>query len=425
MKYLVISFLMLLSLVAKPQNPAKQTTSTIEEGGFEYYRLERINNLIQEYVDKKWLIGANALILYNGETVFNKAYGIQKTNPDKKMKNDAIYRIASQTKAITSVAVMILYEEGKFLLDDPISKYIPAFANPKILKTFNEKDSSYTTEPAKKEITIRELLTHTSGIGYAQIGSPSMRAIYEKAGIVAGFSIEKRKLEDMINTLGTLPLEHNPGERFTYSMSIDVLGRLVEVTSGQNLEVFFKERIFEPLRMEDTYFNLPVKKQSRLVQVFTEDSNTGQIIPWTSNPTPGMTVDFPINNNGLYAGGAGLVSTIGDYGKFLQMILKKGESPSGRRILARRTVEMMSQNQIGELSLGPDKFGLGFQITTKNGQAKLGMTKGSLSWGGYFGTSYWADPKENIVCLFFTQQTNNSHGDIADKFKAMVYQALK
>ncbi|MBT2563133.1 beta-lactamase family protein [Pedobacter sp. ISL-68] len=368
--------------------------------------------------------GAVGLVVRNGKIVYYKSFGVDDANKNTALQKDAIFRIASQTKAITSTAVMILFEEGKFLLDDPISKYIPSFAKPNVLSTFNEKDSSYTTVPAKREITIRDLLTHTSGIDYAQIGSPKMKAIYAKAGIQAGFSDHKQLLADAINKLGTLPLVQNPGERFTYSLSIDVLGRLVEVVSGLSLDVFLRQRIFKPLGMEDTYFNLPVNKQSRLVQVYTEDKETSKPVLWKDDTFPGSTINYPINNNGYYAGGAGLVSTIKDYAIFLQMYLNGGEY-NGHRILSRHTVEIVTKNQIGEIPFGDDKFGLGFQITTEKGNAKLGLSEGSFSWGGFFATSYWADPKEKISGLLFLQQWPFKHSELSDKFKVLVYQALQ
>jgi len=340
------------------------------------------------------------------------------------MRKDAIFRIASQTKAITSTAVMMLWEEGKFLLDDPISRYIPSFASPKLLDKFNEKDSSYTTIPAKREITVRDLLTHTSGLGYAQIGSKKMQAIYAKAGIQAGFSGRKQLLAEAINKLGTLPLEYNPGERFNYSLSIDVLGRLVEVMSGMTLDRFFAERIFAPLGMTDTYFHLPENKTGRLVTAYTENLSNHEPMKWLDNTFPGSSIDYPINNNGYFAGGAGLVSTIADYAAFLQLFINQGNY-KGKQLLARRTVEVMTMNQIGDLSLGDDKFGLGFQLTTEKGSGKLGLSPGSLSWGGFFATSYWADPKEKISGLLFLQQWPFKHSELSDKYKVLVYQALK
>jgi len=392
--------------------------------GFSPDRLNRIDQVIKSYVDSNWIKGAVGLVLRNGKIVYYKSFGTDNVNKNTPLQKDAIFRIASQTKAITSTAVMILFEEGKILLDDPISKYIPTFAKPNVLDTFNEKDSSYNTIPAKREITIRDLLTHTSGIDYAQIGSPKMKAIYAKAGIQAGFSAHKQVLADAINKLGTLPLIHNPRERFTYSLSIDVLGRLVEVVSGLSLDVFLQQQIFKPLGMEDTYFNLPASKKSRLVQVYTEDKDNGKPVLWKDNTFPGSTIDYPVNNNGYFSGGAGLVSTIKDYAIFLQMYLNGGEY-NGHRILSRHTVEIVTKNQIGDIPFGDDRFGLGFQITTSKGNAKFGLSEGSLSWGGFFATSYWADPKEKISGLLFLQQWPFKHSELSDKFKVMVYQALQ
>jgi CubicO group peptidase (beta-lactamase class C family) len=380
-------------------------------------RLKRIDNMLQQSINEGWIAGAVGFIARDGKIVYNKSFGFSDVETKTPLKTDDIFRIASQTKAITSVAVMMLFEDGKFLLDDPISKYIPEFKNPKVLDKFNETDSTYTTIPARREITIRDLLTHTSGIDYAGIGSKNMRDIYAKAGIPEGFGGEKIILGDKIKILGKMPLVHQPGERFTYGLNVDVLGYLVEVLSGETLDHFFQKHIFEPLGMTDTYFYLPQSKFSRLVKVTTEDKNQHLL------NAPKNIVNYPLLPGTYYSGGAGLSSTIRDYAVFLQMLLNKGEY-NGKRLLARRTVELITSNQIGELNVGKDKFGLGFEITTANGQAKLGISEGSFAWGGYFGTIYWADPKEHLVCLMFIQQSPLSHFEIQDKFRALVYQAL-
>ena len=380
-------------------------------------RLIRIDKMLQQSIDSGWIAGAVGFIARDGKIVYDKSFGVNNIEAKTLMQKDDIFRIASQTKAITSVAVMMLFEEGKFLLDDPISKYIPEFANPGVLDKFNEKDSTYTTVPANREITIRDLLTHTSGIDYAGIGSGNMRAIYSKSGIPGGFGSDKIVLGDKIRALGKLPLIHQPGERFTYGLNVDVLGYLVEVLSGENLDNYFHRHIFEPLGMNDTYFYLPASKHDRLVKVIAEDKNHHLV------NAPGSFVDYPLVKGTYYSGGAGLSSTIKDYAIFLQMLLNKGEY-KGKRLLARRTVDLMTTNQIGDLNLGRDKFGLGFEITTASGQERLGISEGSFSWGGYFATTYWADPKERLVCLLFLQQSPFSHSEIQDKFKALVYQAL-
>ncbi|MEO5944317.1 MAG: serine hydrolase domain-containing protein [Ferruginibacter sp.] len=421
--YIIIISLFLISQNIFAQNVITPATSP-EASGFSSERLQRIDKVFKQYIDSNWIKGAVGFIAHDGKIVYNKAFGIDDIKTNSPLKTDAIFRIASQTKAITSTAVMMLFEEGRFLLDDPISKYIPAFAHPQVLKTFNEKDSGYTTEPAKREITIRDLLTHTSGIDYAQIGSAKMRAIYAKAGVEAGFKLKKQLLADGIDKLGRLPLAANPGEQFIYSLSVDVLGRLVEVVSGKSLDDFFHERIFTPLGMNDTYFHLPENKQSRLVQVYTEDKINNKLILWNDQTFPGGGIDYPVNNNGYFAGGAGLVSTIKDYAVFLQLFINGGEY-NGNRLLSRHTVQLMTENQLGDIPFGDNKFGLGFMIITEKGSTKLGESAGSFEWGGFFGTTYWGDPKEKIVALMFVQQWPFSHGELQDKFRALVYQALK
>jgi CubicO group peptidase (beta-lactamase class C family) len=380
-------------------------------------RLIRIDKMLQQSIDSGWIAGAVGFIARDSKVVYDKSFGVNNIEAKTLMHKDDIFRIASQTKAITSVAVMMLFEEGKFLLDDPISKYIPEFANPRVLDKFNEKDTTYTTIQANREITIRDLLTHTSGIDYAGIGSKNMRAIYAKSAIPGGFGSDKIVLGDKIRALGKLPLVHHPGEKFTYGLNVDVLGYLVEVLSGESLDHYFHKHIFEPLGMNDTYFYVPQSKSDRLVKVITEDKNNHLI------NARDEFVNYPLVAGTYYSGGAGLSSTIKDYATFLQMMLNKGEY-NGKRLLARRTVELMTCNQIGDLNLGRDKFGLGFEITTASGQAKLGISEGSFSWGGYFATTYWADPKEQLVCLLFLQQSPLRHSEIPDKFRAMVYQAL-
>jgi CubicO group peptidase (beta-lactamase class C family) len=381
-------------------------------------RLTYIDKMLQQSIDSGWIAGAVGFIARDGKVVYDKSFGVNDLKAKTPMRRDDIFRIASQTKAITSVAVMMLFEEGKFLLDDPISKYIPEFSHPQVLDKFNEKDTTYITIPANREITVRDLLTHTSGIDYSGIGSKNMSAIYAKSNIPGGFGSNKMVLGDKIKALGKLPLAHQPGEKFTYGLNVDVLGYLVEVLSGESLDHYFHSHIFEPLGMNDTYFYVPSAKSQRLVKVITEDINHKLI------NAPEDFLNYPLIAGTYYSGGAGLSSTIKDYATFLQMMLNRGEY-NGKRLLARRTVELMTCNQIGDLNLGRDKFGLGFQITTARGQAKLGISEGSFAWGGYFATTYWADPKERLVCLLFIQQSPPfRHSEIQDKFKAMVYQTL-
>jgi len=392
--------------------------------GMSAERLGRIDNLVKEYIDKKWIAGATVLVARDGKIVYYKGLGYDDIDKKTSMKKDAICRIASQTKAITSVAVMMLYEEGKILLYDPVSKYIPEFKDQKVLDKFNPADTTYTTVPAKREITIRDLLTHTSGIGYAQIGSKESNAIYYKAGVVGGIGVDKIVLGDKMKILGGLPLMHQPGEKWTYGLNSDLLGYLIEVVSGMSLDEFFRKKIFEPLGMKDTYFYLPTGKRNRLATLYSEDSTKHIIKDGETYELNGtMYVNYPNMNGTYYSGGGGLSSTAYDYSIFMQMLLNGGEY-NGKRILSRSSIRMMTSNQIGDIDFGDDKFGLGFGIVTEKGAAKTPVSPGTFSWGGMFSSSYWIDPKEKIIAQFFLQQFPNSHGEIHDKFKILVYQAI-
>lgn len=392
--------------------------------GFSAERLKRLDTMLTGWVERGRTNGAVALIARNGKIVYHKAFGFN--DPEKKdpVRTDDIYRIASQTKAITSIAAMMLYEEGKFLLDDPVSLYIPEFAKPVVLDKFNANDSTYTTVPAKSEITIRQLLTHTSGIGYAQIGSKEANAIYAKAGITAGIGAENGHLlaTDM-RKLGKLPLLHQPGERWTYGLNSDLLGYLVELLSGTTLDEFFRTRIFEPLGMKDTYFNVPAAKHSRVANLYREENGSLQKAPPGVNQNGIFQTDYPKAGTTYFSGGAGLSSTALDYAIFLQMLLNGG-AYNGKQLLARNTVRMIIMNQIGDVDFGQNKMGLGFGITTEKGSARIPTPAGVFDWGGAFSTIYWADPKEGLVGILYRQIWGSSHWDASDKFKVMVYSAL-
>jgi len=389
-------------------------------------RLKRIDQLIQGQIDSGLIKGAVAFVARDGKVIYNKAFGIDDDNLNTPMKTDAIFRIASQTKAITSVAVMILFEEGKFFLDDPVSKYIPAFGDVQVVDKFDKKDTSYTTKPANRLITIRDLLTHTSGIGYPLIGNDTMRAIYAKAAIPLGMVVDPMLLKEGMIKLAKQPLAHQPGERFTYGLNTDVLGYLVEVVSKMSLDQFLNERLFKPLGMDDTYFYLPSSKYPRLITTYITDENN-KLRKWKNGDWPFLDMNFPKARGTYFSGGAGLCSTIKDYAIFLQMLLNGGQY-NGRRILSRHTVEMMTSNQIGNIQwIDPrfysDRFGLGFAITTKDGQTRIGQSEGSFEWAGAINTFYWVDPKEKLVCLLFMQQIPFSWS-WSDKYKVAVYQAL-
>jgi CubicO group peptidase (beta-lactamase class C family) len=415
--YLLLSAFMVLAFFVVAQPLAEAPPESVKMSS---ERLQRIGRVIQEYVDSSYIPGAVALVARHGKIVYHESFGYADVESRQPLRQDAIFRIASQTKAITSVAVMMLYEEGRFLLDDPVSKYIPAFKNPQVIDQYNAADTSYTTVPAKREVTIRDLLAHTSGIGYAGIGTPQANAIYAKHDIPSGLGTPNGNLGEAIERLGALPLMHQPGERWTYGLNTDVLGYLVEVVSGKTLDEFFHQRIFQPLGMADTWFYLPADKHRRLVRLHAENPDK-KAAPYPNGGSPDP--DFPKFNGSFYSGGAGLSSTVYDYAVFLQMLLNGGEY-QGVRLLSPAIVRMMTSNQIGELNLGVRKFGLGFGLATPAEAARLPPSEGTFEWGGAFATSYWVDPQEGIVGLIYTQKYPNSYGDLAAKFRVLVYQAI-
>lgn len=383
---------------------------------FDAERLKRIDTWIEGLIAKQRIPGAVVMLVRDGKTAFHKAYGVRELGKPAPMRGDDIFRIASQTKAITSLAVMMLWEEGKFGLDDPVGRYIPAFREQTILTKFNAADSTFESKATRRRITVRQLLTHTSGLDYADIGSDQFTAIYGKAGLTA-LGKEGAVLGRDVDLLGALPLAHEPGEKFTYGLSIDVLGRLVEVASGMPLDQFFRTRIFEPLRMRDTWFELPADRHSRLVTLHRDSAGT-------LSPThvPGGLVhpDFPARKVTYFSGGGGLSSTTADYARFLQLFLNGGEL-DGVRLLGRKTVELMLTNQTPTLNIA---FGLGFQLETPENDYRSPVSVGSFSWSGAFQTFYWADPRERLVGLIFTNIYGGST-PLDGPFKTFSYGALR
>lgn len=396
---------------------------TPQSVGVSAERLKKLDAMLDEAVNNGDVPGLVALVARNGKIVYHSAKGMADVEAGKKMSQDAIFRIASQTKAITSTAVMMLWEEGKFKLDDPIANWIPEFKNPQVLQNFRYADTTYTTRPANKEITIRHLLTHTSGLGYGVIdGDERIKMIYQKAGIVDLYTTENISIEENIKRLAKLPLHHLPGEKFTYSEGLDVLGYFVEIISGMPFDQFLRKRIFEPLGMQDTWFYLPQEKVSRLVAIHRKMNEK-----WENYPVTFYDPNYPITGaKRFFSGGAGLSSTTKDYATFLQMYLNGGEL-NGVRILSRKTIETMMENQIGTLmgNPGPKFYGLAFGVVTSKGLAEGGIgSEGTFDWGGYFNTQYFADPKEIVIGLIF-KQTRDSEGDETGwKFRQMVFTLL-
>ncbi|HEY0271562.1 MAG TPA: serine hydrolase domain-containing protein [Chitinophaga sp.] len=401
-------------------------TQQIRTGGapnpaVDYQRLARVDTLANTYIRHNWLKGLVTLVVKDNQVVLYKGYGSLDTAGRIPMPKDALFRLASQSKAVISTAILTLYEQGKFTLDEPIWHFIPAFQHPVVLDQYNEKDTTYTTVPAQRDITFRDLLTHTSGIDYPIIGSPKMTAIYAKHHLSSGLGVTDQDLLESMKILARLPLAHQPGTEWTYGLSVDVLGALVEVISGKDLETYLRETIFQPLGMKDTYFNVPASKASRLAAVYTEDS-LHHIIPLAE--ISGIDPNYPLAHKHYFSGGAGLTGTAWDYAIFLQMLLNHG-TYNGASILSPRTVELMTSGQLPFKFNGADNFGLGFDITSDTSAARNPRNAGSFSWGGYFGTIYWADPRAHMIVLIMTQQTPNTHYDYSNKIEQLIYQSLK
>jgi CubicO group peptidase (beta-lactamase class C family) len=389
---------------------------TPEQVGLSSARLDRINKAVNEYIESNNIAGAVTAISRRGKIAHFKSYGLMDIEADKSMSKDAMFRIASMSKPITSTAVMILYEEGYFLLSDPVSKYIPEFANPKVI-TASSTPTSIEFEPAKREIAIRHLLNHTSGITY---GEGLHSKLYSQAKITSGLGSTEGTIEEMVKKLARQPLISHPGEEFHYGLSIDVLGYLVEVVSGMSLDEFLKQRIFIPLKMPDTHFVLPKSKLSKLAKNYRR-TDDGKL------EIEDVDLSYLLSQT-YFAGGAGLVSTASDYMRFAQMILNKGEL-DGVRILSRKTVELMTSNSIGDLyaSFRPnsgDKFGYGFGIRTERGEYDELESLGIIGWDGAFYTRFWIDPEEQLIGIFMSQAQDNWNSSFVNKYRVLVYQAI-
>lgn len=427
MKNLFTFFLLLCILQLGAQTQSIQKSPPLAEAvpesvGMSGERLSRIDAMCREAIASEQVPGIVALVARKGKIVFHKAYGTADAAGNQPMKKDAIFRIASQTKAITSTAVMMLWEEGRFQLDDPISRYIPEFKNMEVLTSFRYSDTTYTSEPVRSPITIRHLLSHTSGLGYGVIdGDERFRMLYEKAGVTDLFTTDHISIEESVKKLATLPLHHHPGEAYTYSEGLDVLGYFIEVISGMPFDEFLRTRLFDPLGMDDTWFYLPEAKADRLVTIHQRKDDE-----WQPYPITFYDPAYPIKGaKRFFSGGAGLSSTARDYATFLQMYLNNGEL-NGTRILSRTTIQAMMGNQTGDLFGGTTRYyGLAFGVVTEQGQDQGGRgSAGTFEWGGYFNTQYFADPKEELIGIIMKQTRGPVNDPTGWKFRVLVSQAV-
>jgi len=413
----------LLALLTSHLTVAMEVAEPGEVGVIEE-RLERIDQAIEAEIEAGEIPGAVALVARNGKIVYHRAFGSADLASGEAMSTDSIFRIASMTKAVTSVGVMMLYEQGRFQLTDPVSKYLPEFANMRAISRMADDATIAETVPAVQPIRIIDLLTHTSGISYSFIPS-DLQKTYTDAGLIVGVTARDLVLKDQMALLAKQPLLFEPGTKWMYGLNTDVLGYLIEVVSGQSLDEFFEQNILGPLGMEDTYFYLPDDKRDRLVTLYAHVEGQGLVVSKGDESEIKLdNPDYPVEGARTYfSGGAGLSSTAYDYARFIQMLLNEGEL-DGVRVLSRKSVELMRTARFDYDGDSEPDLSLGFRVVGDLGKhGELGST-GMYSWGGAFNTSYWIDPKEGLVGVFMSQ-LRPVQSDITEKFTTLVYQALE
>lgn len=381
-------------------------------------RLDRLTSTLQQYVDDGQLAGAVALVARHGRVVYHEAVGMRDIESRDAMPQDAIFRIASQTKALVSVAVMVLQEQGKLLISDNLSKYLPEFEKTKV--AVKKNGDGYKVEPSRRPITLRDLLTHTAGIGY---GYGPAKDRWAKADIQGWyFAHREEEVGATVARMASLPFAAHPGESFVYGYNTDILGAVVERVSGQRLDAFLREAILEPLAMADTHFYLPPEKARRLATVYSATKGGLERAPEPGLGTgQGHYVKGPRVS---FSGGAGLLSTAKDYARFLQMMLNGG-TLNGKRVLSRKSVELMTVNHLNRIAFAPGQgFGLGFSVVTDLGARGQPGTVGEFGWGGAYHSTYWVDPREGLVVAYLTQLIPANELDDHAKLRALIYQAL-
>jgi CubicO group peptidase (beta-lactamase class C family) len=391
-----------------------------QDVGISPERLEFLTETFQGYVDDGELPGSVVLVARKGQIAYFKSFGESDMENNIPMKENTIFRIASQTKAVVSVGIMILQEEGKLIITDPVGKYIPAFNKTSVAVPTG--DGGYEIVKADRPITIHDLLTHTSGIGY---GDGIASDLWEEAGIQGWyFANRDEPILATVTRMAALPFDAQPGEKFVYGYNSDILGALIEVVSGQPLDKFLQSRVLDPLGMNDTHFYLPKNQRERLAVVYSATEHGLERAPDPGGMVgQGAYVDGPRMS---FSGGAGLLSTALDYAKFLQMMLNQGES-NGMRIISRKSVELMTVNHLGAVQFPWDKgtgFGLGFSIVEDLGLRGVLGSEGEFGWGGAYHSTYWVDPGEELVVVYFTQLIPANRVDDHDKLRALVYQSL-
>jgi CubicO group peptidase (beta-lactamase class C family) len=422
-----LSFMLALALLLLPANALPALGQGLppnqpERLGFDVERLARIDRVMHQYVDEGRVAGIVTMVLRHGRVAHAGAFGWADREADRRMMTDALFRIASQSKAVTSVAAMTLVEEGRLRLRDPVSKFLPGFAATTVAAA---TDTGAAPVPARRAINIRDLLTQSAGISYgteSRVAEPyRLAGLGPAAGYGWYFADKSEPICDSMDRLATLPFLAQPGERFVYGYATDILGCVIERVSGQTLAAFFESRIFEPLGMGDTHFFVPEGDRFRLTAVYAATRDGGIERAAEGPRGQGSYLDGPRVS---FSGGAGLVSTAADYAQFLQMLLNGGVL-DGARILGPKTVALMAQDHLDALYGSPGYgFGLGFQVLEDPGLTGQYGSPGLYSWGGAYASTYWVDPEEEIVGVFMIQLLPSGGLDLADRFRTLVYQAI-
>lgn len=412
-------FLLSIVFISTPGFAREPDKAIPEKAGLSSERLQRLEAVFQGYVDQERMAGSVVMLARRGQTVYRKAFGMQDREAGKPMQVDTIFRIASQTKALVSLGAMILQEEGRLLISDPVGKYIPEFMNTTVAEV--QPDGHYKIVKAQRPITIRDLLTHTSGVGY---GYGPAAELWAKAGIQGWYFADRAEpIADTVRRMAALPFEAQPGARWVYGYSTDILGVVLERAGGQSLDTLLRSRIFEPLGMKDTHFYLPKEKAGRLAVVYAPRKQGGlERAPVAGTmDAQGAYVDGPRTS---FSGGAGLVSTAADYMRFLQMMLNGGVL-DGKRIVSRKTVELMTVDHLITQEINPGAgFGLGFAVIKDVGAKGVPGSAGEYGWGGAYHSTYWVDPKEQLIAVYLTQLRPHVELPDHDVLRAMVYAAL-
>ena len=427
-----VIFLFIIILVSNCQMPDQKTAipqfsdNTPDAAGLIPERLDAIDNAITNAIEKGEVAGTVALIARNGVIGYHKAFGMADMEAGIPMEKTHLFRIASMTKLMTVTGALILYERGHYTMDTKLSDILPEFNNPVVLVGWDETKKEFITKPADQTILMKHVFTHTSGIGYPG-SNPVGREGYLTASIQSGWPNMEVTLEETIKKLAALPLEHNPGEKWTYGMGMDVLGRVIEVLDGRPFAQFMEEELFDPLGLHDTGFEVPEKDWDRVAQVYTADEN-GKLQVHTQETfdkyAPHNYENWWKKDANIIAnGGAGVVTSAYDYARFLQMLLNDGEL-EGVRILGRKTVELMRRPLYDSFGDKGTSFGLSVWVRSQATEAYSPFSIGSYGWGGYFYTSYWLDPEEKLVAVILNQ-VNPSRSTLNAKFETLTYSALK